>query len=151
MTHRTCEHPGCNKPHRARGLCATHYNQVHAPNRHKKKPVECSFCGETVMKDGGERRGRRPTCSNECRSWLTRPYCRLPHDHWALWYGRTCKLPVPRVRRDEVVPCAWCGECFHATRAASRASAAFSAATGRLRFGGMGAAGAALVSSAGAS
>ncbi len=120
MTHRTCEHPGCNKPHRARGLCATHYNQVHAPNRHKKKPVECSFCGETVMKDGGERRGRRPTCSNECRSWLTRPYCRLPHDHWALWYGRTCKLPVPRVRRDEVVPCAWCGECFHATRAASK-------------------------------
>ena len=91
MAQRTCTRPGCNKPHRARGLCGSHYNQEHAPNRHAKKLVACAFCGKGVMKGTGGGKGRRPTCSTECRTWLTSPWCRLPDDHWARWYGRSSR------------------------------------------------------------
>ena len=35
MSKRTCDIPECNGTHVARGLCSTHYNQAHQPNRHK--------------------------------------------------------------------------------------------------------------------
>lgn len=33
-----CTEPGCQKPHRARGLCSTHYNNAHVPDRHRRWP-----------------------------------------------------------------------------------------------------------------
>lgn len=90
---RTCTQDNCDRPHRARGLCASHYNQTHAPNRHAPKPVACTWCGTEVMKNSGGSKARRPVCSNECRQWLTTPYCVLPADHWARWYGKSSTWP----------------------------------------------------------
>ena len=111
MTHRTCDHPGCNKPHRARGLCATHYNQKHAPNRHKKKLVECAACGAEIMRAPGGGRVVGNACSNECkakiRAMLRGERTELPVDHWARWYGATSEWP-----RYGIAECAWCGNRF---------------------------------------
>lgn len=111
MTQRTCEHPGCNKPHRARGLCATHYNQVHAPNRHKKKLVKCAACGAEIMRASGGGRTLGNACSNECRAkiaaMLRGERTELPADHWARWYGKASTWP-----RYGIAACGWCGKVF---------------------------------------
>lgn len=45
MANRTCSLPGCEKAHRARGLCTTHYNQAHQPDRHRPNTIICESCG----------------------------------------------------------------------------------------------------------
>lgn len=35
-----CSVAGCGKPHRARGLCSTHYNIEHVPDRHRRWPSD---------------------------------------------------------------------------------------------------------------
>ena len=115
MTQRTCEHPGCNKPHRARGLCATHYNQVHAPNRHKKKLVKCAACGAEIMRASGGGRVVGNACSNKCRAKIAamrrgergKLRTELPADHWARWYGKASAWP-----RYGFAECAWCSAPF---------------------------------------
>jgi hypothetical protein len=44
MSERTCIIPGCDRDYRARGYCATHYNQALAPDRHRTTIV-CAECG----------------------------------------------------------------------------------------------------------
>lgn len=116
MIKRTCSLPDCNKAHRARGLCATHYNQQHMPNRHPKKLVPCAFCGTEVLKGTGGGRIHGAVCSDQCRQWLSTPYSVLPKDHWARWYGKTCewKPPAPKAPTfiREPRQCAWCPESF---------------------------------------
>ena len=68
MTKRTCEVVGCDKPHRARGLCNTHYGQQN-PNKYRTVTVECSWCGaECVKESGRSNRYANLYCSVECRS-----------------------------------------------------------------------------------
>lgn len=67
---RTCTTPGCSKPHRARGLCATCYNQQHQTpeQRHPKMTVPCTQCGTPCVKDKGrEKRYGGLFCSSLCR------------------------------------------------------------------------------------
>ena len=117
MHKRTCTLPGCDKPHRAKGLCGTHYNQQN-PNRYRKVIVQCSLCGEDCEKEAGRAKKYAALyCSIACRDADRKRACELPADHWARWYGATCPMRPPKPkRRDEHVPCAWCGEMFHATR-----------------------------------
>ena len=98
MNKRTCSLPECNRPHRARGLCATHYNQQHAPNRHAKKLVACTWCGTEVLKHSGGGRKYGQVCSDQCRQYLATPYCTLPADHWARWYGKSSAWTPPLVK-----------------------------------------------------
>ena len=98
--------PGCANAHRAKGLCSTHYNQQHQPNRHAKTTVECAWCGNAVRK--ARRARHRPTCSDQCRNALQfPPKCDLPEDHWALWFGATSAWP-----RLPIKQCAQCEEPF---------------------------------------
>lgn len=62
MVERTCATPGCDKPHRARGLCSTHYNRTYAPDRHRTDKV-CEACGTgyTTTRTNGR------YCSLACR------------------------------------------------------------------------------------
>ena len=60
MTNRTCSIPGCDKAYRAKGLCSTHYNQQHQPDRHRKVRVPCAWCGTPVTKERTTK--RKPTC-----------------------------------------------------------------------------------------
>lgn len=75
MIKRTCGMPNCPKPHRARGLCSTHYNQQHASTeqRHAKQTVPCTWCQVDCVKDmGRERRYQGIFCSFACRDhWRT--------------------------------------------------------------------------------
>jgi 5-methylcytosine-specific restriction endonuclease McrA len=74
MPQRTCGVDGCPKPHRARGLCVTHYNrQYPAPGeRHRKLAVPCAWCGAECMKATTQRYERR-FCSLHCRdTWRRR-------------------------------------------------------------------------------
>ena len=70
-----CTIEACSKPRRARGLCATHYNQQHQPERHRKVVVQCGWCGGACEK--APTRGRRYDrlfCSLGCRdAWSNRP------------------------------------------------------------------------------
>lgn len=93
MNKRTCSLPECNRPHRARGLCASHYNQTHAPDRHPKKLVPCTWCGTEVLKHSGGGRKFGQVCSDQCRQYLATPYCVLPADHWAMMYGKASAWP----------------------------------------------------------
>lgn len=63
---RTCGEAGCGRPLRARGLCSTHYNQQHQPNRHAKVTVPCGWCRKTTLKHAAQRYAAR-FCSLACR------------------------------------------------------------------------------------
>lgn len=111
MAQRTCERPDCDRPHRARGLCGSHYNQEHAPDRHKKKLVECVVCGTKVERQPGGGRRLGATCSSSCRRKVQSMFwgesSKLPADHWARWYGKASAWP-----RYGISDCGWCGEAF---------------------------------------
>lgn len=68
MAQRTCRLPGCSNPHRARGLCSTHYNQRHQPNQHAAVPTSCTVCGTLILR--AHKADRRPACSTTCRRIL---------------------------------------------------------------------------------
>jgi 5-methylcytosine-specific restriction endonuclease McrA len=103
---RTCSIDGCEKNHRSRGLCSTHYNQQYQPNRHHRVKA-CAACGvtyETTRTDGR-------FCSLLCRDF----------DRWgprySAWPRYKPKPPivVPPPFRERRV-CGWCGDGFVATR-----------------------------------
>ena len=106
---KTCTKDNCDRAHRARGLCASHYNQEHAPNRHAKKLTTCAWCGTEVMKNSGGSKARRPACSDQCRQWIQNPYCVLPATHWARWYGKASawkpKASKPRFTSRQCADC----------------------------------------------
>lgn len=111
---RLCDVDGCGRKHRARGLCAAHYNQQ---NRGARKTVEvkCPTCGEMSTKqDNGK--STRKFCSLFCRDLWTadnyppppgprrprgRRVCPLPADH-----------PVRMISPLDVKWCKCCGQEF---------------------------------------
>lgn len=127
---KTCSVDGCGKPNRARGLCATHYNQAYQPNRHRKVEESCTYCGATVLKDVGASRRRKVFCDYTCR------------DLWRLEHGNRgdrvhdvteralvpyVAVPSPRVVAEPPPPirvrfvsaqCFECGQMFIGDRSA---------------------------------
>lgn len=103
MSQRTCNVPECERPHRARGLCSSHYNSQHQAR--KTVEVACPTCGTvTVKQDNGK--STRRFCSWICRDVATieagantgpRPriksMCPLPSSH-----------PVRELMRDKRSP-----------------------------------------------
>lgn len=68
MTQATCSTPGCPKPHRARGLCSTHYNQQHQLVRHRKVTVPCTWCETPCIKGSAQvKRYAGAFCTLACR------------------------------------------------------------------------------------
>ena len=109
MAQSTCTADNCTKPHRARGLCSTHYNQ--AKGYSKDAPLyarTCDGCG-----CGLERRARydgKPVhCSELCRQWANFGAWAtvIPRDHISRWVNRTC-----RVRPARQEHCGWCEAPF---------------------------------------
>ena len=126
---RSCTQDGCDRAHRAKGLCSTHYNQVMQPNRHKAIAARCVVCDVEVS--GKYQSGARQyVCSTECRWWmnpqsvLSLP---LPRTHRAHpEFGAVVRVqdltvsPYPPRRR------AWvgitCGGCFQPYLSTNRQS-----------------------------
>lgn len=115
-TNKPCSKDGCVKRVLAKGLCGTHYNQDYHPNRHAKKLVACAWCGTEVLKSPHSGRKYGQVCSDQCRQWLTTPYCALPADHWARWYGKASawapKPTKPAKPRFTSRQCADCPNYF---------------------------------------
>jgi 5-methylcytosine-specific restriction endonuclease McrA len=116
----TCTYDNCDKPHRARELCATHYNQTHQPNRHRKVEVACDSCGKLVMKDVANTRAAR-FCSMICRDVY-----RLEQTGGdpmavarAAWKPRAAKAEKPKSCPLYVYECGICGtvKCARGARA----------------------------------
>lgn len=114
MTQRTCTEDGCDKPHRARGFCSSHYNATKYYNRDGElKDRTCSGCGVNL-----ERRSRydgKPVhCSEMCRQWahFGAWSSKLPSSHPAyvapVRKARKVKpKPPPKIKRT--FECEWCG------------------------------------------
>lgn len=115
MEQRTCTHPGCDKPYRARGLCGSHYNQAFQPNRHAKLVVECSVCGKPCEKYASGT--RRPVCGYRCRYAIT-----FGKDiaEGREMVGPVVRRPIPEPEPEPDAPklrfvegaCGWCGDRF---------------------------------------
>lgn len=107
MPQRTCGASGCAKPLRARGLCSTHYNQQHQPDRHRKSAARCAWCGRTCLKAATQRYAQR-FCSLDCRdTWRRRD--RLP----VLYVGQIVR-PVTDSRPESARRtwvAGWCRTC----------------------------------------
>ncbi|MGS2645847.1 HNH endonuclease [Streptosporangium sp. G12] len=111
---KTCTRDGCNRPLRARGLCARDWRQEYG-----KRPtvvVPCAACGIEVDQRVGD--SRRRVCSDICRAYLQHgiwPRCDIPKRHAALGY-------VPPSQRQRLWPaptqrsCLWCSTEFAAHR-----------------------------------
>jgi hypothetical protein len=109
MPERTCSVDGCCAPHRARGLCSTHYNQQRQPDRHRKSTTQCTWCGRTCLKATTQRYGAR-FCSLDCRdTWRRRD--RLP----VLFVGQVIRPTL--VKPEPTKLHVWvAGRCRHCTQ-----------------------------------
>lgn len=65
---KTCTVDGCDKKHKAKGFCGTHYNQQN-PNTHRTITVLCDGCGSPCQKEPA-RRNRYPLlyCTSKCKA-----------------------------------------------------------------------------------
>lgn len=115
---KVCTMDECDRPLRARGLCWPHYKKTHTPNEQKTRLANCAYCGiEIVTRPGGGRK-HGPVCSAKCKTWLVTPYCALPADHWARWYGKSSAWNPPVIKtQPQPRDCAWCGEMFISSKA----------------------------------
>lgn len=108
---RTCTEPGCDKAHRARGLCSTHYNQQ-KPDRHQRYQINCAWCG----KDHETPRGNGRFCSLGCVRAMAnyeagKNVCPLPQGHPALPERIPNRAKWPSVRVF-FTTCAVCSTLF---------------------------------------
>lgn len=120
-----CTASGCDRPLRARGLCASHYNQQYQPNRWRRVIVQCDYCGADCEKQADSRRPHR-YCSLTCRDMKRMTVTHQAHmpvlhsDPWSIW--GSCPLPP----QPELDPrprffggrCRHCGEHYIADRLA---------------------------------
>jgi hypothetical protein len=83
MPKRSCSVDKCCLPHRARGLCSTHYNQrIMTPaTRHAARTKRCDACGTPVQRRN--KTDRRPACSPECRATIQ--FGTTEHQHGYDW------------------------------------------------------------------
>lgn len=70
MTDRTCGIPDCDRKHRARGYCSTHYNSLVLGEavRHPKDARSCVICGMATLRRSDTASRYMTTCSVRCRA-----------------------------------------------------------------------------------
>jgi len=114
-TAKPCDEGGCARNVRARGLCASHYNQRYAASRHAKVMTPCFICGKPALKFETNNKTRASVCSSACKRTLTfgTP---LPADHWARWWGKASAWTQPKAKPHVAAfianKCDECGTCF---------------------------------------
>ncbi len=89
---RICDLDECERPHRAKGLCALHYRHQFGRQETPRR-FSCGGCGADVSKVARADRVQR-FCSEICKSVANggRLSCQIPDTHPARWIGEV--LPV---------------------------------------------------------
>lgn len=115
----TCTIEGCHRPYRAKGYCASHYNQALAPDRHRTERV-CEHCGKAYVTTRTDGR----FCSLVCRDDAGTGTTKAERD--ARRKAEAERIEVNRVAREaaraakrsaaEQRECAWCGREFLTSR-----------------------------------
>lgn len=134
MANRLCSEPGCDRPHRARGYCGSHWNKHYAKPQAAKE-YTCSVCGTAVLRKSGKQWNK--VCGQPC--WYFSRYGRwpmslLPVGHPAF----ECATPESAASADGWAwrvffrDCAVCGEHFASPHTTSTCSAECARAKGRL-------------------
>jgi 5-methylcytosine-specific restriction endonuclease McrA len=83
---RTCELDNCDRPHLAKGLCGSHYNQQHHPNRHNKTiEVNCAQCGVAVTRNYRATRWGNNFCSHAHRDEYRWAKARASHKQLTIY------------------------------------------------------------------
>lgn len=112
---KTCTKDECERPLRARGLCAYHYRLEH-PSHVKAQTAKCDGCGIEYSVQRANR-GMTHHCSELCRQWsqFGAWSSTLPKYHITKWYGQTCTVNFPTAYK-----CEWCGAPGLTKRTAQR-------------------------------
>lgn len=123
MAQRTCDVEGCEKVHRARGLCLMHWKREHGtPTRYARTCCVCDAVYQSARPDGrfcsDVCKGKAYQVENRTRSrGLVGPvehsWCELPERHPA----RQC---APRARTWYAGTCGWCAAPFIDSQPAAR-------------------------------
>jgi len=124
---RTCKLANCDRPYRAKGLCATHYNQQHQPNRHRKVAMQCALCGTTVMKEPSRaRRYQKVFCDEACHALWRLEYApdHMAAAHAALRANPRTVKPKPVIAPHTRIYVRQCRHC-HGAFTARGASATY--------------------------
>ena len=114
-----CTEKDCSRPVRAKGVCATHYNQQHQPNRHAKAMMPCSGCGEPMSKEPSRaNRYGKMYCTQQCRDvyhWLGLRSSRKQvavYIHQPVLHMFIYRFPTPlRLRTHAVWVTGVCADC----------------------------------------
>ena len=93
MVESTCSVPGCAKPVRTKGMCATHYNRT-LPNRHPMQRIPCAQCGAELVK---QRTKRLSFCDYACRDAYLRA------NRMGAWSGAVSRAAHARVSGSPLV------------------------------------------------
>jgi hypothetical protein len=123
-----CGEDGCGRPLRARGLCATHYNQQqYAPGeRHRRVIAPCGWCGRLLDKRADARFKQRYCSDEHLGNWLAfRAGTLVSHltkrhpvhpDYVpplpVLWRPPPVQPPKPSTIRWVAGWCHWCGNAY---------------------------------------
>lgn len=107
MAKPTCSVDECQRPHSARGLCATHYTRWHrtghldeAPLMDRKvaKEKQCEQCKTTFAPASNRQRWCSPVCSGMNRKRETEP-CLNPKCNRMTVNGKYCSRCAARIHR----------------------------------------------------
>jgi len=112
---RTCTVDGCDRVHRAKGYCASHYNSILAPDRHRTELV-CEECGTAHVTT----RTNGRYCSMVCaKARVKAATAARKAEAQAVRDARPVRVATPKAPSfaPEVRVCTWCGEDYRAVRA----------------------------------
>jgi len=119
---KSCTVDGCDKPLRARGYCASHYNQTLKPDRHRTERV-CIECGTVYVTTRTDGRFCSLTCRDDARYGTTKAKrdAKRKAEAERVEAAHVAQVARAAVRASkrfttEARECAWCGRSFMTTR-----------------------------------
>ncbi|WP_161794551.1 HNH endonuclease [Demequina globuliformis] len=119
MSKRTCSLPDCDKPFRARGLCAAHYNRAYCPERHgdpaedaarRRAARERDRLDPAKVAKERERSARR-NAELKAKRAEVREIAAVTND-----LPDAIDAEMDAVMRWRYIDCGWCGEQFWTKR-----------------------------------
>lgn len=113
MTHRTCEHPGCERAHDSGGYCTTHNSRIRVHGNSFGR--RCAGCNRPLEEVFGNRVRSQSYCSDLCRPICSFVGCVRPSAkrEWCTAHYQQQRAGVPLTQLSweattRGTPCAFC-------------------------------------------